>query len=312
VLGLLDPDGFLGGRVKLDRQQSIAALDEIASRLGMPSAEAAAEAAVLLATVKMASELFKLLAQKGVEPSHHVLVPFGGAGPTHSVLLAQEAGLAGVAVPNAAATFCALGAALADVRRDFVRGLGRSRVHAAEERLWRNWDMLTQEAQEWLANEGVTVLSQRLVHAVDMQYSGQSFSLTVTIPPSVQAERRIDGVIEAFHQAHEAIYGFREPDHAVEAVTQRLSIIGEMPKVKLPELPPGQPTPTSRTRRSVFHAGAWLLADVYRREAFGAGSAAIGPAVVEQDDTTLWVLPGWRVTADRLGMLRVDRIANAA
>lgn len=307
VLGFIDPDRFLGGAMRLDKGQAEAALAEVAGRLRLPSPAHAAEAALQVATVRMASELFKLLAQKGYEPADHVVVPFGGAGPTHAVMLAEEAKLKGVTVPTAAATFCAMGAAVADLRRDFVRSLGKARVHAAGERLWANWQALETLAGEWLAAEDVPVIGQRLVHAVDMQYAGQSFSLTVTIPEQVRAEEDVQGVIDAFHRAHEAIYGFREPDHAVEAVTQRLSIIGEVAKVALPGLSEGEPAPAPRSRRPVFHGGAWIEASVYRREDFGAGSAVAGPAVVEQDDTTLWMPPGWRLEADRQGLLVVTR-----
>jgi N-methylhydantoinase A len=293
--------------MRLDKARAEAALDRIARQLGLPSAAHAAEAALRVATVRMASELFKLLAQKGYEPSEHVVIPFGGAGPTHAVLLAEEAKLRGVTVPTAAATFCAMGAAVADLRRDFVRSLGKARVHRAGDRLWANWQALEELAEGWLVAENVPVVGRRLVHAVDMQYAGQSFSLTVTVPEPVRAAEDVQGVIDAFHQAHEAIYGFREPDHAVEAVTQRLSIIGEVAKVAMPELAPGEPSPAAHGQRPVFHAGAWLEANVFRREELGAGSAVAGPAVVEQDDTTLWLPPGWRLAADRQGLLVVTR-----
>ncbi len=307
VLGLIDPDRFLGGAMRLDLGAAEAALTRIATSLGLPSAAHAAEAALRVATVRMASELFKLLAQKGHEPSEHVIIPFGGAGPTHSVMLAQEARLAGVVVPTAAATFCALGAAKADLRRDFVRSLGKSRVSQSTTRLWSNWDALEVQASEWLEHEEVATLSKRLIYAADMQYAGQSFSLTVTIPPGIRAARDLGGVIQAFHAAHEAIYGFQEPDDAVEAVTQRLSIVGEVPKPESPTLSAGDEAPAPRRRRPVFHEGDWVDAAVYRREDLGAGSALHGPAIVEQDDTTLWVPPSWHLTTETHGTLVVER-----
>ena len=307
VLGMIDAEGFLGGAMPLDAQAAEAALADIARRLGLPSAAHAAEAALRVATVHMSAELFKLLAQKGYEPADHVLIPFGGAGPTHAVLLAEEARLAGVLVPSAAATFCALGAAVADLRRDFVRSLGKARVLDSGHRLWSNWDSLETQAEEWLQGEGVPTLGTRLIHAVDMQYAGQSFSLTVTIPEAVRAAGDLNGIVAAFHEAHQGIYGFREADHAVEAVTQRLSIIGEIPKAEQPELPSGATRPDPRGRRPVFHDGGWTDAATYRREDFGAGSSIVGPAVIEQDDTTLWLPPAWRLAADAHGMLAIER-----
>lgn len=308
VLGFIDPDGFLGGTMRLDAEGSRKALGEIADRLGLASPEQAAEAALRVATARMASELFKLLAQKGYEPAEHTVIPFGGAGPTHAVLLAEEAGLAGVAVPTAAATFCALGAAVADLRRDFVRSLGKSPLASVADRLWDNWADLETEARRWLASEDVPTSGVSLIHALDMHYAGQSFSLTVSIPEEVCRTRDLAGVAAAFHAAHTGIYGFRESDDAVVAVTQRLSIIGAVPKPEPAPLAPGAATPTPRGHRPVFHQGAWVTSAIHRREDFGAGSTAAGPAVVEQDDTTLWVPPGWSVTAHAHGQLLVKRI----
>jgi N-methylhydantoinase A len=154
----------------------------------------------------------------------------------------------------------------------------------------------------------VPTLGTRRIHAVDMRYAGQSYSLSVPIPEAVREAADLDGLLAAFHEAHQAIYGFREGDQAVEAVTQRLSLIGEMPKAEQPALPAGPARPAARGERAVFHAGAWRQAAIFRREDFLAGSGAEGPAVIEQDDTTLWLPPGWRLAADASGLLRVERI----
>lgn len=308
VLGYIDPDGFLGGSLKLNKPASEAALLKIAEKLGLKTAEAAAQAALSVATAHMTSDLFKLLAQKGYEPSNHVVIPFGGAGPTHSVLLAEEAGLQKVVVPLAAATFCALGAAVADLRRDFVRSLGKSRLSSVSDIVWSGWKSLRDEAEGWLSGEKVTTPSVELIYALDMQYAGQSFSLTVPIDEATIANQDSHSLAAAFHRAHIAIYGFAEPDDAVEVVSQRLSIVGEVTKAGLPTLAERDQQLAPRRQRPVFHNGTWLDAAIYRREDFASGSAASGPAVIEQDDTALWVPQGWAVTAQSQGQLVVERI----
>jgi N-methylhydantoinase A len=310
VLGMIDPDAFLGGKMRLALDKSQAALAAVASKLGLASAEAAAEAALRVATARMAAELFKQLAQRGDEPAKHLIMPFGGAGPTHAAMLAEEAGMTGIAVPPAAATFCALGGAMADVRREFVRGLGHVRLHGVGDAIWDGWAELEAAGAAWLDGEGVMLLGRREVHALDMRYVGQSFSITTPIPADARAARDIASLAEAFHCAHEAIYGFREEDHGVEVVTQRLSVIGEVPKRGLPDLAPGVPQPKPKSHRRVFHRGDWIEAAIYRREQFGAGSQAWGPAVVEQDDTCTWIPPGWAVTANRYGVLMVTKVSG--
>jgi N-methylhydantoinase A len=306
VLGLIDPGAFLGGRLTLDRAAAEAALVPIAERIGVPTVAHAAEAALKVATARMAAELFKLLAQQGLEPARYVLVPFGGAGPTHAVRLVEEAGLLGAAVPPAAATFCALGAALADVRRDFVRSFRPVRLATLGRTLWDTWSTLEAEARDWLAQENVPLIGHQLSYAIDMRYAGQSHNLEVVVPASVRQEQSVHGVAEAFHTLHESIYDFREDDAAVEIVTQRLSIRGQMPPIDLPAIEEGQP-PVRASSRPVFNDGAWLDAAVYTRDGLSLGTRLEGPAIIEQEDTTTWLPPGWCVAVDRTGVLLISR-----
>jgi N-methylhydantoinase A len=310
VLGIISPDNFLGGRMKLDRTASERALKKIADRLGLSSAEQAAEAAINVATARMTTELFKLLALKGHDPAVQTLLPFGGAGPTHSVLLAHEAGLANVAVPPAAATFCALGAAMADLRRDFVAALGHVRLVETADRLWENWRVLEQQARAWLEEEAIPVLSQEIQYGADMRYAGQSHNLMVSVSAATHDANDMSGVAAAFHTAHEAIYGFRESDQAIEVVTQRLSIIGKVPEVNLPrtaEPDAGSKASQKPTTRKVFQKNEWVTVSVHQRGAMTPGGLVSGPAIVEQSDTTTWIPQGWNVKSDQRGFLLIER-----
>src|SRR5690606_23464944 len=96
ALGYIDPAGFLGGRMQLDRDAAETALADIGARIGLGGADAAArtaEGALAVTTAGMATELYKTLAARGLDPATFALVPFGGAGPTHANLLAEEVGI---------------------------------------------------------------------------------------------------------------------------------------------------------------------------------------------------------------------------
>jgi len=312
VLGFIDPDRFLGGRMKLNKTAAAAALSEIAASLGLESAEQAAWAAITVATARMSTALFTRMALKGHPPSAQILMPFGGAGPTHAVMLAQEAGLRGVAVPPAAATFCALGAAMADVRRDFVRSLGKVRVSQMATRLWKNWAALEEEARTWIQAEGLPIRSHGFAYAADMRYSGQSHNLVVAVPEEIRRAESIPGLAAAFHSAHAAIYDFRESDDDVEIVTQRLSVLGETPDVSFPKVARGASVANGSGARTVFYDNAYLEADIFSRRVFGAGTTAVGPAVIEDDDLTVWIPPSWGVRVDDRGILMIERSSSDA
>jgi N-methylhydantoinase A len=304
--GLVDPSRFLGGRMILDRGAAEAALTIVAERIGLNEAEHAAAGALDVATAGMATELFKTLAQRGLDPADFALMPFGGAGPTHANLLAQEAGIGRVVIPPAAGTFCALGAVSADLRRDFVRSLRMELNADNAQRLATTMAALADDGRAWLAAEGDLAGSVGISRAADMRYAGQAYELHVSLDhlperPSAEA------VAEAFHQEHERVYGFRDPVAPVQVTTARLAVIGRTPPVPLPRVPATEDEPVARSHRLVFLAGAWRDAAVYDRHALRAGQSFAGPAIVEQEDTTVVVLPSWTATLDVSGNLHLTR-----
>lgn len=310
VTGLIDPDQFLGGRLSLDRDAARAALAEIGIRLGLTGPDGAAQAAwgaLRVTTAGMVTEAFKIMASRGLDPATFALLPFGGAGPTHANLLAEEAGIGEILVPGAAATFCALGAAAADLRRDFARSLRRRLDASGADLLAGRLELLEEEAYAWLAGEGGLARAAQFRRAVDMRYAGQAYELRV----------RLDGVAltpetlaEAFHQVHEQLYGFRDLEAAIDIGTARLAIIGTVEPILLPALAVGTGRPAPHSIRPVFLGHRWVETPVYTRSDLAAGDQLLGPAIIEQSDTTTLVLAGWVVTVDALANLRLARVVS--
>jgi N-methylhydantoinase A len=316
ALGILDPTRFLGGRMQLDLAAARRALDGIADRLGIAGPDRglqAAESALLVASAKMATELTKLMATAGVDPRDFALVAYGGAGPTHANLLAEEAGLDSVMVPIAPGTFCAMGAILADVRRDYVHNARHLIAPAGTRDAAKDAFPvvagiiadLEREAVAWVEMEGALIGEHDTVVALKLRYPEQAYELEVIVPQAQRKGLNAAAVAGLFHAEHERLYGFAEPQSAVQVTTVRLGVIGRVPPVTLPEVPPC-PTVSSGIR-IVRHKGADIEAATYARSALGAGSVIHGPAVVEQPDTTVYILPGWQARADRLGTLHLTR-----
>ena len=112
---------------------------------------------------------------------------------------------------------------------------------------------------------------------------------------------------EAFHIAHERLYGFRDEAAPIELSTARLAIIGRVDPVTLPRMTAHAGPPEPRTRRPIFLGAGWVEAAVYDRTALGAGQSITGPAIIEQEDTTTLVLSGWRARMDDHGNLDLTR-----
>jgi len=311
VAGILDPARFLGGRMTLDRAAAEKALDAIADKLGLAGADRAlraAASALRVATSKMATETSKLMARRGLDPRAFALLAYGGAGPAQANLLAEEALLPEVVVPAAPGTFCALGAILADVRRDYLRAtrIAIGRDPEQMELLLAAVAEVEREALQWVAKEGDLIGEHRLEAAFDMRYPAQAYDLRVSVPAQARASLDAAKLAALFHEEHRRHYGFANHESPVEVKNLRVRVTGRVAPLKLAS-PPATPTPVPKATRQVFDRTQWVTADVYDRAQLGAGARIAGPAVVEQIDTTTWILPGWQAATDPVGNLILTR-----
>jgi len=309
LIGLIDPEHFLGGRVKLDRRAAERAMTAIAAKIGIDglnSAVKASESALRVTTAMMSTELYKSLAQRGQDPRDFALMAFGGAGPTHGNLLAEEARLSTVVVPPAPATFCAMGAILADVKRDYVRSrhLLLADGPPALAALADAFRELEAEAQQWIAREGDILGKPQFAATADMRYAGQAFDLPVAISETLRRRPSAAKLSELFHLEHEKMYGFRDLDSAIEITTERMQVTGRIPPIRLPDLPAAaRGGAVAASSRRVFHRNRFLNVPVHLRRDLGRGQTVTGPAIVEQEDCTIWIIPGWAAVVDRIGNL---------
>lgn len=321
TLGVLDPALFAGGSLTLDTRDVSTALERVADRLGMSGDTAgvrAAAGALEIATAQMAAELRKGLAQRGLDPADFTLVPFGGAGPTHANWLAAEAGLPRVMVPLQPGTFCALGAATADLRRDFVRSLRTPLNDDSAREIAARWETMIAEAHAWLTDQGFEGSADdvELLPALDMRYAGQAYELNVAFASDTIASLDAGALREAFHREHELHYGFRdEGSHGeptpIDVSTIRLAVVGHLVDAQSPRRVAGRGA-NPRARRPVYLHGEWHDTAIYARSELGANDRFDGPAIVEQDDTTVVVLPGWEAGVDALGNLHLGPVADSS
>ncbi len=306
ISGFLDPERFLGGRMRLDRGLAEAAIGRFADGAGTGIREAA-ESVVRVAVSTMYAEFTKILSRNAVDPREFALVAFGGAGPLVGCLLARELGIPLVFVPRAPGTLCALGAITTDLLRDAVRTVHVPAEAAAVAALAGPYAELEAELGGWLRRYGLAPEATTLRHAADMRYVGQSYEIEVEVDPAWLAPGGLAALLAAFHRAHERMYGHADERAPAEIVTLRVQLRGVMPKVRLPEVPPGTGAPTARTTRQIWLDGVAAPARVYDRAALGQGDRLAGPAVVEQVDTTVLLPEGFSGTVDRFGNILIRR-----
>jgi N-methylhydantoinase A len=311
ALGILRPDGFLGGRMRLDSAAAERALAVLARRLGYQGVEAVprtAEAALRVATAKMATEVRRGFAQRGQDPHDFALVAYGGAGPTHGNLLADDVGLRAFIVPASPGTLCALGAVLGELKRDFVRTVRQRLEPPVATDLKRLAASLLDEAHNWLATErGPAGHMLRTLWTAELRYPQEGIGLTVELEESIVAGADLAGMATAFHAEHERIYGFRDLSGGVELLNLHAQVVGAAPAPAVATRACSRRASVDPTQRKVFTQGHWRLTNVYQRESLAPGSVILGPALVEQEDTTAWIIDGWHGAIGDDGIIRNER-----
>ena len=275
----------------------------------------AAEAALRVASAKMATEIIKLLATAGADPREFALVAYGGAGPTHAVLLAEEARLDAVLVPMTPGAFCALGAVLADVRRDYVHTarhlVGGPGVLAAEADGWPHIaaaiERLRAEALDWVAREGALVGEHSLSISANMRYPGQAYELDI---PSPRRNALCRCMVRGLPRRALPALRIQQPRERrtgdyCSPRRHRQSAACSTADRSAPARRRSAERAFSGARAQPFEAA------VYDRADFGRDAVVHGPAIIEQADTTTLILEGWRAQADAVGTLHLTREARS-
>ncbi|MFD7307108.1 hydantoinase/oxoprolinase family protein [Promicromonospora sp. NPDC059942] len=309
--GVIDPATFLGGTFPLRADLATAALGRVADELAEDAgADGVTDAALRVASVGMAARLRTVLAAHGEVPERYTFVAFGGAGGTHAALLADEVGVRRVLVPAAAGTFCALGAAIAPIRRDVARTVRTAVVPENLDALTAASAGLEREVLDWLRTQDVAAAGTVTLSA-DLRYAGQPTTLEVVLaerPTEAGATEplrlEIEPMLRRFAEQHERVHGFADPTATVRAETLRASVSVRLGEVRSGH---GGAAFVKTGARDVRYDGTPRPASVHTLGSDGEASVT-GPAVIEKADTTVLVPAGWTATSDDGGNLHLVRL----
>ena len=305
VLGTLDAGRRFGGSVDLDVEAARAAVrDRVAGPLRI-GVEAAAEAIVRIANANMADALRVVSVARGHDPRAFALVALGGAGPMHACAIAHELGVPRVVVPRHPGVTAALGLLLSDVRHDLRRSWIRPTAEVEPAELDAAVAALEADARERLAASGHVGAGASIACELDMRYRGQAYNLTVPLAARPVTAKTLAVADAAFRAAHEHAYDYTPSLEETEIVTLRVRATGAV-------TPPdwagaGAGGAGEPRHRDVWVDGAPTAYAVVERDAFGPGDRIEGPAIVEQEDTTLVVPDGWAGEAGAADVLVLAR-----
>ncbi|MDS0280992.1 hydantoinase/oxoprolinase family protein [Haloarcula onubensis] len=293
ALGYLGPETTLGGEVDLDADAARDALADLAAEADLDGPIDAARGVYRVANATMTRTIRSVTAERGHDPREFGICAFGGAGPMHAAALADRLGVETVVVPRASGVLSALGLLAADERHDAVRTY-RTRLDAADPESVRGVidDLETRVLDETAEPDAATVAVE-----ADCRYAGQSHELGVELEgfdPDTLAAR--------FHAAHEQAHGYRL-DEPVELVTLRTT--ATVPH-ELPAIGHAAGEAGERLTRDVSFDGEFGETPVLSWDGLSSGATLDGPAVVAGGESTVVVPPGWSLTVDERGTLRLE------
>jgi len=308
VLGFLNPQNFLGGKMRLDAEAARRGIEEhVARRLGL-SVEAAAWGIHEIVTTQMAQAARVVSVGKGKDPRNFAFVPFGGAGPVHGMRLAAMLNCRRVIFPQGAGVMSAIGLLMAEPAFDLVQTRVIRLDADSLPTINALYGELEARGRRQLAASGIDGDVQ-LRQSCDMRFAGQGYEIAVALPPGPYSGDDLEKLREAFFATYTATYGDRAFDRtaAIDGVHWRLTTVAATPGIRLEQTPPGRgAVPSGRRSIYVPERAGFVESPVYDRYNLGSGDVVEGPAVIEERESTVVLIPNSRATVDALGNIVVD------
>ena len=298
VLGYLDAGYFLGGQMRLDLAGARAAIErDIAVPLGV-AIEQAAWGIHQVANERMANAARVHALERGKDPRRFPLFAFGGAGPAHAYRIARALGAPRLLAPLGAGVMSTFGFLTAPLAFDFSRSW-RGELAALD---WGHANALLgemeREGRALLAASGALDADVGVERAVDMRYVGQGHEIRVALPSGALGEDGVAALAERFAQNYRALYERLGPPVPLEIINWRVVVAGPRPELRL-QLPPAAGGDAHKGQRDAYFPenGGFVATPVYDRYRLIPGAAFVGPAIIEERESTAIVGPGaaWRI-----------------
>ena len=310
VLGYLDPAFFLGGAMPLHVDAARHAIERVAGRLGADPVRTAWGIHDIVCE-QMAAAARIHVAEKGRDPRRYALLATGGAAPGHACRVAAKLGLSRVICPPGAGVASTFGLLVAPPKVDLVASYVTRLDELDLPRLEKLYDAMAADAIARLAAVGVAAHDVVLERRADMRYVGQGFEIVVPLPHD--GDR--DALRAAFDAAYLDAYARLIAGAPIEALSWRLTALGPAPPAAFLAATASGHGDALKGRRPAWFAEVQAFQDVpvYDRYRLAPGATLEGPAIVEERESTVVVVPGATARVDAHGALVIDLVgADAA
>jgi N-methylhydantoinase A len=308
VLGYLPSDVQLGGKMEINRDASMAAVQQVADGMGIGLMEAA-EGIIKIVNESMFGALRLVSVEQGYDPRDFALVGFGGAGPLHANALGILTDAWPVIVPPGPGVLCAYGDATTQVQDEAARTYLTMAGDLSDEKLKTDLKTLQLRAGESLVQDGIPIEDHEVTYQADLRYAGQAFQITVDFTETDLNEKGAALLTEQFDAEHEQLFTFKLDDgHEILMIRA----VAKARTQAIAELRRGEAGTTLKEcvlhQSEFFYEGAWHDALIYDRDKLHEGLEVAGPAIVSEMDSTTVVLPDYKANVDNIGNLLINPI----
>ena len=293
ILGIINPDGLLGGKLQLDRQRADAAMRPIAEKFGM-TVEQAAAGVYRIVTADLAEAIREVTVKRGTDPRDFTLVAFGGAGGQHAAAVARGMEMKGAVFPRNASTFSAFGLLTANLKNSAARSIMVPLDEASETAIEDDFRKLESSARTFLDKSVSGVERIYADRWADVRYLGQSHEVAV---PVDSARIDLKAIFSDFEMLHERLYGTRLSD-AAEIVNIKVTITGQVAQLEPRPFQPGAANTQPIGERATGFAEKRL--PVFWRDGLPPGWRYEGACLIEEVDSVIYI-PDGVVEVDQYG-----------
>jgi N-methylhydantoinase A len=310
VMGLLQPDLFLGGEMPLDVEAARRTLKAVAERLGL-TAEQLAEGAYAIGNTKIAAAIGSITVERGVDPREMSLCAYGAAGPMHAVAVARELGIGDVIVPYFPGGFSAFGMTVGSSRVEHSQSVMCPLHELAPERLTEIMGELARQCREDLLAQGIAEEDIAITFSFYAMYAGQGIDNRLPFPAPPCDAAALATTVREFHEFYEWRYGYSAPEIPIFVTSIAAVGVAAAEPIRLPDLADRASTGGSIDDAVIRRADLRLDGQVhlgapfYDRDALRVDDRVPGPCVIDDRLGTVVVNAGAEVHVLEHGTLRI-------
>ncbi len=309
VLGYLNPDYFLGGKMQLDSDRSIAAIEQHVSKPMSVETTQAAASIFEVVNDNMANAAAIYSAEQGIDLRNYSLLAFGGAAPAHAWDVARRLGISEVRIPFAAGVLSALGCLTSPMSFDFVFGYMRELHDVNWKHVNRRFAELELQGRQQLKDAGIED-DVTITLSADMRYYGQRYEVSVPLLHHPFSEASIKKITADFYKAYSSYYGRKIDDVPVETVSWRINVSGPRPELEVawPGREGASEVVKPKGKRSAVFPGISepVVCQVFERGELPIGTRIDGPIIIEDTESTTIAPPGAKINIDDHRMIIIN------